>query len=96
MVIAHPKRLRVQSQLRSSGTLLKESETPGLTVLEMLHTTREAVQGNEFQHVPPEFLVLLIRAHAEATVEYILAHPEQESMSREIGFKLIWRGLTGQ
>jgi AcrR family transcriptional regulator len=95
MAIAQPKRLKVQSQLRSSGTLLKESETPGLTVLEMLHSAREAVEGEEFKQAPAEFLVLLMRAHAEATIEYILAHPEQEAISREIGFKLIWRGLTG-
>src|SRR5258708_2878725 len=78
MAIAEPKRLKVQSQLRSSGSLLKESETPGITVLELLHTTREAVEGDQFQQAPAEFLVLLMRAHAEATVEYILAHPEQE------------------
>jgi hypothetical protein len=96
MAIAQPKRLKVQSQLRSSGTLLKESETPGLAVLEMLHTTREAVEGDGFKQAPAEFLVLLMRAHAEATIEYILAHPEEEAISREIGFKLIWRGLTGQ
>ena len=96
LAMTNPKRLKVQSQLRSSGTLLRESETPGVTVVELLHATREAVEGNEFKQAPAEFLVLLLRAHAEATVEYILVHPEQEAMGRELGFNLIWRGLTGQ
>lgn len=96
LAMKNPKRLKVQSQLRSSGTLLKESETPGVTVIEMLHTSREAVEGDKFKQAPAEFLVLLLRAHAEATVEYILAHPEQEVICRELGFNLIWRGLTGQ
>jgi len=40
-------------------------------------------------------MVLLLRAHGEATIEFIVAHPEQEAQCRELGFKLIWRGLTG-
>jgi AcrR family transcriptional regulator len=96
LCVAQPKRLKVQTQLRTSGRLLKNSEIPGRTVREMLATTREVVAGDEYKQAPADFIVLLIRAHAEATVEYILAHPEQESVSRDMGFKLIWRGLTGQ
>jgi AcrR family transcriptional regulator len=96
LCVAQPERLKVQTQLRSSGRLLKDLELPGRTVREMLKTTQEAIAGDEFKQAPSEFLVLLIRAHAEAAGEYILAHPEQASISREMGFKLIWRGLTGQ
>ena len=64
-------------------------------VLETLRATREAVEGGEFHDAPLEFMVLLLRAHAEATIEFILAHPELEAQSRELGFNLIWRGLTG-
>jgi AcrR family transcriptional regulator len=96
LCVAQPERLKVQTQLRSSGRLLKDLELPGRTVREMLKTTQEAIAGDEFKQAPSEFLVLLIRAHAEAAGEYILAHPEQASLSREMGFKLIWRGLTGQ
>jgi AcrR family transcriptional regulator len=93
MSVAQPKRLKVQTQLRTSGRLLKDLEVPGHTVREMLKTTQEAIAGDELRQAPSDFIVLLIRAQAEATV---LAHPEQESISREMGFKLIWRGLTGQ
>jgi len=96
MSVAQPKRLKVQTQLRTSGRLLKDLEVPGRTVREMLETTQAAITGDEYKQAPPDFIVLLMRAHAEATVEYILAHPEQESISRDMGFKLIWRGLTGQ
>jgi AcrR family transcriptional regulator len=96
LAMEEPIRLTVLRQLRSSGRLFKDAETPGIAILEMLHTVKEAVQGGSFQNAPAEFLILLLRAHAEATVEYILAHPEQEAVSREVGFGLVWNGLAGQ
>ncbi|MGA2728873.1 MAG: TetR/AcrR family transcriptional regulator [Terracidiphilus sp.] len=93
--IAQPTRLTVLRQIRATGKLLKENERAGVMVLETLRATREAVEGGEFHDAPLEFMVLLLRAHAEATIEFILAHPELEAQSRESGFNLIWRGLTG-
>jgi AcrR family transcriptional regulator len=93
--ILQPSRLTVLRQIRATGRLLKENEQAGVMVLETLKATREAVDGGEFHDAPLEFMVLLLRAHAEATVEFITAHPELEAQSRELGFNLVWRGLTG-
>jgi AcrR family transcriptional regulator len=93
--VAEPSRLKVMRQIRATGKLLKDNELPGKMVVETLNATREAVQGAGFPGASLEFLVLLLRAHAEATIEFIVAHPEQEEYSRELGFNLIWRGLTG-
>lgn len=96
MALKRPKRLKVQQQLRASGKLLKEAEVPNMTVLELLHITREGAQIGGLQNASPEYLVLMFRAQAEATAEFIVAHPEMEAESRELGFKLVWRALTGQ
>jgi AcrR family transcriptional regulator len=93
--VEEPARLKVMRQIRATGLLLKENETPGTMVVEALSATREAIQSGGFHSASLEFLVLLLRAHAEATIEYIVAHPEEERHSRELGFNLIWRGLTG-
>jgi hypothetical protein len=90
-----PKRLRVLQQLRASGRLLKDTEAPNLAIAELLHTTREASEIGGIHNASAEFLVLLFRASAEATVEFIRAHRDLEVESRELGFKLMWRGLTG-
>jgi AcrR family transcriptional regulator len=95
LAMKHPKRLRVLQQLRTSGRLLKDAEAPNMAIMELLHTTKEAAQKGGIPHASAEFLVLLFRAQAEATVEFIGAHREQEAASRELGFELIWRGLTG-
>jgi AcrR family transcriptional regulator len=93
--IANPARLTVLRQIRATGKLLKKNETAGMMVLETLRATQEAVEGGEFRDAPLEFMVLLLRAHAEATIEFIIANPGTEVHSRELGFNLIWRGLTG-
>jgi len=96
LAMTYPKRLRVLRQLRDSGRLLKDAEAPNMTIMELLHTTREAAELGGIHNVSSEFLVLLFRAQAEATVEFIGAHPDMEVDSRELGFGLVWRGLTGQ
>jgi AcrR family transcriptional regulator len=94
--IANPKRIPVMRQLRASGKLMKDNERAGRMVIETLNATRDATSSSEFHDAPIELLVLLLRAHAEATIEYIVAHPEEEAKSRELGFDLIWNGMTGQ
>jgi AcrR family transcriptional regulator len=96
LAMAHPKRLTVLKQLRTSGRLLKESETPNTAITELLHATKEAAEQGGMANASAEFLVLSFRAQAESTAEYIAAHPDQDSAARELGFKLIWRGLTGR
>jgi AcrR family transcriptional regulator len=93
--IEEPSRLTVLRQIRATGRLLKQNEQAGLMVIETLKATREAVDGGDFRNASLEFMVLLLRAHAEATIEFIVAHPELEAQSRELGFNLVWRGLTG-
>lgn len=91
----HPERMRVLAQLRASGKLFKENEPPAFAILEVLNATREAV-GPALRGAPPEYLVLMLRALAESTVEYANAHPEHKADCREQGFKMLWSGLAGK
>jgi AcrR family transcriptional regulator len=81
---AHPEQLKVLAQLRASGKLFREN------------ATGEAAKGTELEKLPPEYLVLMVRAQAEITVEFINAHPESAAICREMGFRMLWNGLTGQ
>ena len=92
----HPKRLKVQQQLRSSGRLLKDAEAPNMVIRELLRTSTEGAEIGGLEGASAEYLVLMFRAQAEATAEFIAAHEEMRSESRELGFKLVWRALTGQ
>lgn len=96
MAERHPKRLKVQQQLRSSGRLLKDAEAPNMVIVELLHISKEGAEVGRLYGASPEYLVLMFRAQAEATAEFIAAHREIEAESRELGFRLVWRALTGQ
>lgn len=96
LAMKYPKRLKIMQQLRSCGRLLKDAEAPNLAIRELLYTTKEAAEMGGMHNVSAEFLVLLFRAQAEATVEFIGAHRDLEAESREIGFKLFWRGFRAR
>jgi AcrR family transcriptional regulator len=95
-VKAYPERLKVLKQLRASGKLFHEDETPSFAFIEVFKATHEAVRGNGLRDAPIEYLVLHMRTQAETAIEYILAHPESESACREHGFRMLWRGLSGK
>jgi AcrR family transcriptional regulator len=92
---AQPNRLKVVKQLRSSGRLLNESN-PAVAVKLLLDIAKEVAEGGPLHEASADFLVLLFRSHAEATIEYIGAHPEQEAKCRELGFRLFWTGLSAR
>jgi AcrR family transcriptional regulator len=93
---AHPERLKVLAQLRASGKLFRENETPPLALVEIIKIAREVSAGTELEKLPTEYLVLMVRAQLEITVEFINAHPESAEECSELGFKMLWRGLTGR
>jgi AcrR family transcriptional regulator len=93
---AHPEQLKVLAQLRASGKLFRENEKPAFALVAVLNATGEAAKGTELEKLPPEYLVLMVRAQAEITVEFINAHPESAAICREMGFRMLWNGLTGQ
>lgn len=96
LAMKYPKRLKALQQLRASGRLLKDVESPTMAIMEVLHTTKEVAESGGLHNVSAEFLVLLFRAQAESTVEFIAAHRDLEQESRELGFKLIWRSLSNR
>jgi AcrR family transcriptional regulator len=91
-----PDQLKVLAQLRASGKLFRENEPANFALAELLKATTEAVAGSVLANLPPEYLVLMVRAQAEITVEFINAHPESAAVCRELGFHMLWNGLTGQ
>ncbi len=93
---ARPRRLKVLAQLRASGKLFRENEQPPFIFQEVMRATGEMASKTELRDTHPEFLVLTMRAQAEATIEFILAHPDLEDQCRELGFKMLWKGLAGK
>jgi AcrR family transcriptional regulator len=92
---AHPEQLKVLSQLRASGKLSRGDEAPSFALAEVMRATLEGAAGSDLRNLPPAYLVLMVRAQMEISVEFINAHPEAAALCREAGFEMLWRGLTG-
>lgn len=92
----HPEQLKVLAQLRASGRLFRENETPNFALVELMKATSEAAKGDELRKLPAEYLVLMVRAQAEITVDFINAHPEAAEVCRESGFNMVWNSLSGR
>jgi AcrR family transcriptional regulator len=93
---SRPENLKVLAQLRATGKLFKENETPGLAFIEVLRATHEVASGSDLEAAPPEFLVLMLRSQMEMAIEFIQANPEHAGICREIGFRMVWKGLMGK
>lgn len=91
-----PEQLKVLSQLRASGKLIRDNEKPSFALIEVMRAIGEAAQGSELKSVSTDYLVLMIRAQMEITVEYMKAHPESADGCRDWGFKMLWKELTGK
>jgi len=91
----HPEQLKVLAQLRASGRLIRDDEEPSFALIEVMRAISEADSEGDFREVPAEYLVLMIRAQLEVTVEFIHAHPETSTACREWGFKMLWKELAG-
>jgi AcrR family transcriptional regulator len=96
MGIRQPDRIVALTKLRARGKLHKENEPMDFAVTEAVKAVKEVVQNTYLERVPAEYLVLLLRAHAEAAVEFIVEHPEKEECCRDIGFLMLWGALTSK
>jgi len=92
---AHPEQLKVLGQLRASGKLFKENEQPNFAAVQLMKAAAEATDGATLAGVSCEYLILMIRAQMEITVEFMNVHPDSAEACRESGFTMMWRGLTG-
>ncbi len=92
----HPEQLKVLAQLRVSGKLFRENEPPNFALVELMRATTEASEGGKLHGLPQEYLVLMVRAQAEITVEFINAHPESAEVCSQLGFEMLWKGLKSR
>jgi len=90
----HRDWMRVLAQLRAAGRLFKEDEPEHPAILGVVDAVCRAADS-DLHGLSAEYMVLALRAQAEATIEYIHAHPEQAENCRELGFRMLWRGLRG-
>jgi AcrR family transcriptional regulator len=92
--LANPERRRVLAQLVVSGKLTKETKAVGVAPFaEVEVMAQEAIAQGTIRDFPLVFIVAMMEALTQATIELIAANPSQAARYRTYGFDVLWNGL---
>jgi AcrR family transcriptional regulator len=93
--VGNPRQHRVLRQIEVWGGLTEESKAAGLAPFNEIQTMVEsAVAQRIFQDLPQRFVAAAMRALAETTMEFIRQDPKAAVKYRQLGFELLWAGIT--
>lgn len=92
--VANPERRKVLAQLVVSDKLTRETKAVGAAAFaEVAVMGREAIAQGIIRDFPLEFLIALMEAMTQATLELIGANPSKAARYRKFGFEALWNGL---
>jgi AcrR family transcriptional regulator len=92
--VANPERRKVLAQLVVSGKLTEETKAVGAAPFAELQAMgREAIAQGTIRDFPPEFLIAMMEAMTQATIELITTNPANAAKYRKLGFEALWNGL---
>jgi AcrR family transcriptional regulator len=93
--VANPMQRKALAQLEVSDRLSLESKTAGLApFIEIQTMARDARARHVFRDLPEEFVAGTMRALAETTMEFMTANPKMADQYRQLGFAVLWAGIT--
>ena len=92
--VANPDRRKVLAQLVVSGKLTKETKAVGAAPFAEVEVMgREAIAQGAIREFPLEFLIAMMEAMTQATIELIAANPSNASQYHTLGFEALWNAL---
>ena len=93
--VANPGQRKALAQLEVSDRLSSESKTAGLApFIEIQTMVQDARAQHVFRDLPEEFVAGTMRALAETTMKFMTAHPKMGDEYRQLGFAVLWAGIT--
>jgi AcrR family transcriptional regulator len=93
--VANPVQRKALAQLEVSDRLSLESKRVGLApFVEIQAMVQDARVQHIFRDLPEEFVSGTMRALAETTMEFMAANPEMADEYRQLGFTVLWAGIT--
>lgn len=93
--LANPERRRVLAQLVVSSKLTKETKAVGAAPFAELEVmAQEAIAQGTIRDFPLEFIVAMMEALTQATIELMAANPSAAARYRTYGFDVLWNGLS--
>jgi AcrR family transcriptional regulator len=61
---------------------------------ELYSLTTTAIEEGVFQDLPHEFLMAMLGAQAETTIQFMRKHPKESDSYKKKGFDMFWNGIA--
>jgi AcrR family transcriptional regulator len=83
------------ARLSASGHILDETRAQGMeSFLAVSRMMEDGVRDGVLVDAPITFLSSVIEHIADTTIEYVAKYPEDAERHRQLGFGVLWRGIT--
>lgn len=93
--VAHPQRFRVIQQIKSNYTISPDVAAQGLEPFAAIdQVAQESIASGLVHDYPVAYLAALMDSQSSMTVEFITARPESIHYYIDIGFEILWKGVT--
>jgi AcrR family transcriptional regulator len=93
--LANPRSQQALRQIEVWSGLTEESMTAGAAPFKEIHAMAEsAVAQRIIQDLPLGFVEGIVRSLAEMTRGFMQQHPEEAERYRDLGFAVMWAGIT--
>ncbi|MBA3867612.1 MAG: TetR/AcrR family transcriptional regulator [Anaerolineae bacterium] len=93
--VAHPERFRVMQQIKSNYAISPDVAAQGLEPFAAIdQIARESIASGLVHDYPVDYLGALMDSQSSMTVEFITTHPEGIHYYIDIGFEILWKGVT--
>jgi AcrR family transcriptional regulator len=92
--VANPHARKVLAQLKVSDKLTGETKAVGAAAFaEVAALGREAIAQGEIRDLPVEFLIAMLDAMTQSTMELSALNPSMAARYQTLGFETLWNGL---
>ncbi len=71
---------------------VREVTTARFAELHLL--TETAISQGIFQDIPNDFIIAMLSAQAEITMQFMRQHPRKSKLYKDKGFEIFWNGIT--
>jgi AcrR family transcriptional regulator len=93
--VANPAQRKTLAQLEVSDRLSSESKRAGSApFIEIQTMVQDARTQHVFRDLPEEFVAGTMQALAETTMKFMTANPKMADEYRQLGFAVLWAGIT--
>jgi len=93
--VDNPKHLDVMHKIKVwEGLPLEVKEATAVNFCQLHTLMQNAKTEGVFQDMPEDFMLAMLTAQAETTMQFVRQHPDKSALYKEKGFEIFWNGVS--